>query len=164
MNIVINNSFEFGQKLYRLSCKSKNVYKPCTLCNNTRKVVIKDPDDDREYNVPCPKCSGRQIKGDDRYYISVKTYSMEVLEIDSLVVTEGGNVEARVKSSNYGSFGTITLHQDDDRTSLTEKSKGFGGSDIVYYTSKADCSAEMRRLNKIEKEKAEKFLRGESDE
>lgn len=163
MNLTISNSFELGQKLYRLSCKSKNVYKPCTMCNSTRKVIIKDPDSGREYSVPCPKCDGRQIKGDDRYYISVNSYSMEVLEIDSIVVTKS-KVEARVRSSNHGSFGTITLYPNDDRTVLVEKGTGFYGSDLTYFTSKVDCSAEMRRLNKIEKEKAEKFLRGESDE
>lgn len=163
MYLTISNVFEFGQKLYRLSCKSKNVYKPCTLCNNTRKVIIKDPDSGVEYSVPCPKCSGRQIKGDDRHYISVNSYYMEILEIDSLLVTED-KVEARVKSSKYNSYGSITLLPDDNRTRLVEKSRGFLGSDIIYYVDKAECYSEMRRLNKIEKEKAEKFLRGESDE
>lgn len=163
MYLTISNVFEFGQKLYRLSCKSKNVYKPCTLCNNTRKVTIKDPENGTEYVVSCPKCSGRKIKGDDRYYISVNSYSMEVLEIDSLLVMED-KVEARVKSSIYNSYGSITLLPDDNRTRLVEKNRGFLGSDIIYYVNKDECYAEMRRLNKIEKEKAEKFLRGESDE
>ena len=87
MNLTIRNSFEFGQKFYRLSCKTENVYKPCTLCGNTRVVSIKDTDSGTEYAVPCPKCKGRQIKGDDRYCISIKSYSMEVLELDSIVIT-----------------------------------------------------------------------------
>lgn len=161
MNLTISNSFELGQKLYRLSCKSKNVYKPCTMCNNTRKVVIKDPDSGREYSVPCPKCDGRQIKGDDRYYISVNSYSMEVLEIDSIVITRN-EIYAKLSQGAFNSI--VHLMPDDDRTVLVEKKMGFGTANNIYYVNRSDCSAEMRRLNKIEKEKAEKFLRGESDE
>lgn len=161
MNLTINNSFEFGQKLYRLSCKSKNVYNPCTMCNNTRKVVIKDPDSGREYSVPCPKCDGRQIKGDDRYYISVNSYSMEVLEIESIIIKQG---EIYAKLSQ-GAFNNIVhLMPDDNRTVLVEKKMAFGTTNTTYYVNRSDCYAEMRRLNKIEKEKAEKFLRGDSDE
>lgn len=161
MNITINNSFEFGQKLYRLSCKVKNVYKPCTLCNNTRKVSIKDTDSGEVYSVTCPKCSGKQIKGDSRYCISINTYSMETLEVESVTVSRKG-ISARLVQGCYG--GTvIRLLPDDDRTVLVEKNSGFCSSDVIYYTSKSECAAEMRRLNKLEKEKAEKFLRGESE-
>lgn len=161
MNLTISNSFELGQKLYRLSCKSKNVYKPCTMCNNTRKVVIKDPDSGREYSVPCPKCDGRQIKGDDRYYISVNSYSMEVLEIESIVITRN-EIYAKLSQGAFNSI--VHLMPDDDRTVLVEKKMGFGTTNTTYYVNRSDCYAEMRRLNKIEKEKAEKFLRGDSDE
>ena len=161
MNLTINNSFDLGQKLYRLSCKSKNVYKQCTMCNNTRKVVIKDHDSGREYSVPCPKCDGRQIKGDDRYYISVNSYYMEVIEIECIVITRNG-IYAKMSPGAFNSI--VHLMPDDNRTVLVEKKMGFGTANTTYYVNRSDCYAEMRRLNKIEKEKAEKFLRGDSDE
>mgnify|MGYP001638151838 CR=1 FL=1 len=161
MNLIISNNFEFGQKLYRLSCRSKNVYKPCTLCKNTRKVIIEDPDNGMEYSVPCPKCEGRQIKGDDRYYISVNSYYMEVLEIDSIVITRN-EIYAKLSQGAFNSI--VHLMPDDSRTVLVEKKMGFGTSNTTYYVNRSDCAAEMRRLNRIEKDKVAEFLGGGSDE
>lgn len=159
MNLTINNSFEFGQKLYRLTFKYKVVYKPCTLCNNTRKVTIKDPDSGEEFYVTCPKCEGRHIKGDYRNKISVKSYSMEHLEIEEIVITQN-EVYARLTNNSYRS-STVHLLPDDQRTVLVEESTGFSACGEVtrYYTSKQECQAEMRRLNKLEKNKVEEFLK-----
>ena len=41
---------------------------------------------------------------------------------------------------------------------------GFGTSNTIYYVNRSDCSAEMRRLNRIEKDKVAEFLGGGSDE
>lgn len=138
MKINIDTELEIGQMLYYIQCNSKTVYKPCPICENKRRVDIEIKGNN--FNTECPRCTGRQTKGDESSSIVIRKYSIEYEIIKQIAINQGNKIS--VITNRYGEIELETLCKHRDQ----------------YYTDEAQAKAVARELNAIEKAKEKQFL------
>lgn len=140
MELTLKTDLRIGQTLYYLESKEKNVYKPCPACDNQRKVEFQH--NGHIFTADCPKCTGKQIKGDESNFITTQEYSVSDTEI------------RRFECSDNESF---TINGDIYIETLISKD-GWRGKK-QYYISKDEAAKTAKELNKQEKQKANDFLK-----
>lgn len=153
MKISIENKYELGQRFYALQFQNKNVYRPCRLCGNTRKVSI--PFEGTQYTVECPRCAKKHIKGEEDSFLTVRTakveeYTLTVVHVDQyLTVTVDLTSPASLWSST---FKGISFRKLSDLLQSGE-----------LYLSREEAKKAAMAHNRKEKSKERKFLSEEEN-
>jgi hypothetical protein len=143
MEYTLKTDLTIGQTLYYLKAMRKNVYAPCTVCNNARKVSITVNGED--FKIDCPKCTGERTKGDTHKFIKSVNYSVEECTVREFIY--GKDNRWRVTTSEHSNVDPVTLIG----TRYTEKTEIF--------TDRESAKKRMKELNKIEREKSNEFLK-----
>ncbi len=160
MNITLDLPYRIRDRLYKVEAKTKKIYKPCSLCNNTRKYTVSA--EGNEYSIDCPKCSGKQLKGDtSQEPLVVQQYTTQELYIERVVVGDR-HIHPRVFPCNNGEMKVLILAQAHDRYAMEyldpETLKDQYGNQ--YYTDKKECAKKVREGNASEKKAIEAYLGG----
>ncbi|MDR0919593.1 MAG: hypothetical protein LBM93_10185 [Oscillospiraceae bacterium] len=147
MKLELNTKLELGTEIYFLNCETANVYKPCGICNNERKITITAGG--KEYTIDCPECKDKYVKGDISKATQIKKYNLDVATIKSF----------RYETLNWAVAPKWYAYTDKcvlvDVETLTDTSIC---RPITLFFDKAEAAAEMKKLNKAENEKKKAFL------
>lgn len=149
MELILNTDLEIGQQLFYLETKEKTIYAPCHICNNERKITITMGG--KEFELPCPQCSGKQIKGDTSKTVKVKRYSVADCHVTGFaygISHRAPEAKWRLVTSKYRDVEPKTLLATDYY------------SEVQLFTNEDLAEKRMKEFNKIEKRKCDDFLKG----
>jgi|GEM_PF-4492021 len=144
MELTLKTELKIGQKLYYADSKTKNVYAPCDVCGNERKIDIEVSG--QEFRIDCPKCTGKQIKGNESNGITVNEYFVCEYLIESFVCEDGKSFIVKI--------GYDKAYID----SLLEISRYMTIAPKQYYIDKSECLKVVKAKNKESRAKVNEFL------
>ena len=149
MKLTLETNLAIGQQLYFLVAKEKNVYAPCRVCENKREVTIKVKDE--AYEISCPECSHKKIKGDTANRIKIFQYSVYNTVIKGFCYENPAyNVKGEqwyIQTTGFHKINLETL-----TSVLRDKTQ--------FFTDVETADNMAKDLNKKEKLKQKAFLKG----
>jgi hypothetical protein len=138
LELVLKTDLRVGQVLYYFTSKEKRIYKPCPACDNQRQKEFEH--NGHTFKADCPLCTGRQIKGDQNNFISIREYCVESERIQSFRCDDNETF----KTNSGTNVSTLKVHTH--------------YPDLQYYVEKREALSVVKELNKIERRKADDFL------